>query len=73
MIFSNGKVLRGVDVARMFERTPTWLKWLERTGVIPPARRDPINGYRMYGPDDVERIRQILSQKRKAQEPAQVA
>ncbi len=51
MIFSNGKVLRGVDVARMFERTPTWLKWLERTGVIPPARRDPINGYRMYGPD----------------------
>lgn len=48
-----------VDVAREFHRSPDWLRALEREGVIPPAPRD-FSGRRIYRPEDVERIREIL-------------
>ena len=40
-------------------------KWmllnLEKTGRIPPARRDPVNGlYRVYDDADIERIGQAI-------------
>jgi len=47
------------QVARLFGRSPDWLKMLERLGVIPPARRD-FSGYRYYLPGDVEEIRRIV-------------
>jgi DNA-binding transcriptional MerR regulator len=51
--------LRPVDVAREFHRTSDWLRYLEREGVIPQARRD-FRGFRYYEPADVEAIRRIV-------------
>lgn len=52
--------LRPVDLGRQFDRSAAWPKWLERQGIIPPARRD-FAGRRYYTLEDVERIRQILA------------
>lgn len=54
------KRLRPADVAKEFGRSPGWLKQLERKGIIPPAARDPFNGYRTYEPEDIERIRDAV-------------
>ena len=63
--------LRPVDVAREFGRSVAWLKSLEKTGVIPPAPRDELNGGRIYSQEDVERIRQaLLARRRPAEAPA---
>jgi len=32
----------------------------EKRGVFPPPRRNPINGYREYGEDDISALRKIL-------------
>ena len=50
------------QVARIFGRSPDWLKMLERLGVIPRARRD-FSGYRFYLPGDVEEIRRIVHER----------
>jgi len=47
------------DVASSLGISSEWLRQLERTGRIPPARRD-INGYRRYDEQDLERLRAIL-------------
>ncbi len=63
--------LRPVDVAREFGRSVAWLKGLEKAGVIPPAPRDELNGDRIYSPEDVQRIREaVLNRKRMAGAPA---
>ncbi len=51
---------RPVDVAREFDRSVAWLYMLERRGIIPPPARDPLNGRRIYSPEAVEHIREIL-------------
>lgn len=48
---------------REFGRSGDWLRKLERRGVIPPAPRD-FSGYRIYPPEHVERIRQIITSRR---------
>jgi DNA-binding transcriptional MerR regulator len=55
--------LRPVDVARTFHRSADWLKKLEADGIIPAAARD-FSGRRIYTPEDVERIRDILERRR---------
>jgi len=65
--------LRPVDVARAFGRSVAWLKALEREGIIPPAPRDELNRERIYSPDDVERIRAILAERRRRPEPVAAA
>ncbi|MFI5339846.1 MAG: MerR family transcriptional regulator [Candidatus Methylomirabilales bacterium] len=52
--------LRPIDVARQLGRSASWLKALERAGIIPPAQRDELSGARFYVAEDVERIRQAL-------------
>lgn len=32
----------------------------EKKGAFPPSRRNPINGYREYTEEDVEKLRRIL-------------
>ena len=58
--------LRGVDVARQFNRTVSWLRSLERQGIIPAPPRDPLNGARVYDPADVDKIREAVLSRRMA-------
>ena len=37
------------------------IKNYERDGKIPGARRNPLNGHRIYTPDDVDRILAIIT------------
>ncbi len=53
------------DVARELKRSVSWLRWLERQGIIEPPARDPLSGHRIYGPEDVERIREAVINRRK--------
>ena len=45
-------------------RTGDWLRKLERAGIIPEAPRD-FSGYRVYTPEYVEHIRQIILNRRR--------
>ena len=38
--------------------TPGWLRFGERLGALPLARRNP-NGWRCYTPEDIERLRRL--------------
>jgi len=38
--------------------TPSWLRFGERLGALPLARRTP-NGWRYYTPEDIERLRRL--------------
>jgi DNA-binding transcriptional MerR regulator len=38
--------------------TPGWLRFGERLGALPLARRNP-NGWRYYTPEDIERLRRL--------------
>jgi DNA-binding transcriptional MerR regulator len=39
---------------------PDTVRNYERRGIIPRARRSPINGYRIWEPEDLDRMREIL-------------
>ena len=49
------------DTAKLVDRHPQTLRDYEKAGIIPPARRDPISGWRVYDREDVNRIRRILA------------
>jgi DNA-binding transcriptional MerR regulator len=38
--------------------TSSWLRFGERLGALPMARRSP-NGYRLYTDEDIERLRRL--------------
>jgi arsenate reductase len=42
---------------------PSAVRWYESAGILPPAPRRP-NGYREYGPDDLARLRLVVSLRR---------
>jgi len=45
--------------------TPSWLRFGERLGALPLARRGP-NGWRYYSSEDIERLRRLgVGQRRK--------
>lgn len=48
------------ELARRAGIAPSAVRWYEREGVIPPARRRP-NGYRSYGDRDLARLRLVVS------------
>ncbi len=50
-------------VAAAVNRSPGWLRKLERSGVLPPALRMIGSDRRAYRPEDVERIKQILAER----------
>jgi DNA-binding transcriptional MerR regulator len=39
---------------------PDTIRNYEKRGIIPRARRSPINGYRIWEPKDLDRIREIF-------------
>ena len=47
-------------IAAAFGVHPDTIRNYERRGIIPPARRSAINGYRIWETEDLEVIRQIL-------------
>ena len=47
------------QVARELGRSEKWLRETEKTGRIPKARRD-LNGWRVYLPDDIEELKNLL-------------
>jgi DNA-binding transcriptional MerR regulator len=44
--------------------TPSWLRFGERLGALPLARRTP-SGWRYYTPEDIERLRRLGVDERK--------
>ena len=44
------------EAARELELSAEWLRQGEKRGSLPPARRDR-NGYRVYTPEDIQRLR----------------
>jgi len=48
-------------VAAAVNRSPDWLRTLERNGVLPPALRMIGSDRRAYRPEDVEQIARILA------------
>lgn len=49
--------------------SPSWLRFGERLGALPLARRSP-NGYRFYTPEDIERLRRLGVGERKQRRDA---
>ncbi len=47
---------------------PDTIRNYEKRGIIPAARRSPINGYRMWDSEDLDRIREILLNRVEANE-----
>ena len=50
--------LGSVRTARLFDRSEGWLRFLEREGILPPARRDD-RGHRVYSLEEIEEIRRV--------------
>jgi DNA-binding transcriptional MerR regulator len=46
------------EAAALLNVTPSWLRFGERLGALPLARRKP-GGHRYYTPEDVERLRRL--------------
>ncbi len=46
------------QAAEMLGVTPSWLRFGERLGALPPVRRAP-NGWRLYTDEDIERLRRL--------------
>ena len=46
------------QVAEALGVSKSWLRFGERLGALPLARRDS-NGWRYYTPDDIERLRRL--------------
>lgn len=45
--------------ARAARLTPKALRLYDELGLLPPARVDPVNGYRLYAPEQLERARLV--------------
>jgi DNA-binding transcriptional MerR regulator len=46
------------QAAEALSVTPSWLRFGERLGALPLARRDS-KGWRYYTPEDIERLRRL--------------
>lgn len=55
--------MRIAELARDAGVEPSAVRWYEEVGVLPPARRRA-NGYRDYGPEDLARLRLVVSLRR---------
>ncbi len=50
---------RITEAGRMLGCSNDWLREAEQLGRLPPSRRD-LNGWRVYTPSDIERIKAIM-------------
>ena len=53
-MLTTGKVAAALGVH------PDTIRNYEKRGLIPAARRSPINGYRVWTPEDLQVIREVL-------------
>jgi len=61
------KTLTVSSTARELGRSERWLRQAEVEGKIPKARRD-LNGWRVYTPENIEKLRELLIPARKGGE-----
>lgn len=61
------KIMNVSEAARELRRSEKWLRNAERAGKIPKARRD-LNGWRVYTPDDIANLQELISGSRKTTE-----
>lgn len=47
-------------IATILGLHPDTIRRYEREGLIPPAQRSPMNGYRIWSQQDVARVRQVI-------------
>jgi DNA-binding transcriptional MerR regulator len=57
-VFVNRHTLTISEAADELGVTPGWLRFGERHGALPLARRN-LNGWRCYTPEDIERLRRL--------------
>jgi DNA-binding transcriptional MerR regulator len=55
---SEQRIFRIGECAEALGGTPSWLRFGERLGALPRARRTP-SGWRFYTPEDIERLRRL--------------
>lgn len=55
-----GHSLRIGDVARMVGTTPRTIRYYAEIGLLPETAARPSGAHRLYGPADVERLREIM-------------
>lgn len=46
-------------LAKLAGVSPRTLRWYDHIGLLAPGRRGE-NGYRLYGPEEVDRLQQVL-------------
>ena len=54
IMLTTGKIAAALGVH------PDTIRNYEKRGIIPVARRSPVNGYRIWDEEDLERMREIL-------------
>ena len=54
-----GRIFKVSEAARELGRSEKWLRNTERKGKIPKARRD-LNGWRIYTPEDIAKLRELI-------------
>ncbi len=53
------RILTVSEAARELGRSEKWLRNAERKGKIPRARRD-LNGWRVYTPEDIVKLQELI-------------
>jgi DNA-binding transcriptional MerR regulator len=52
--------LRIGDVAKLAGTTPRTIRYYEEIGLLPQALERPSGGHRLYSPEEVERLREVI-------------
>jgi MerR family transcriptional regulator, repressor of the yfmOP operon len=52
--------LRIGDVAKLAGTTPRTIRYYEELGLLPQAPERPSGGHRLYSPEEVERLREVM-------------
>jgi DNA-binding transcriptional MerR regulator len=52
--------LRIGDVAKLAGTTPRTIRYYEELGLLPQAPERPSGGHRLYSPEEVERLREVI-------------
>jgi len=48
------------QIAKLLSVHPDTVRNYERAGLIPPARRSPLNGYRVWSEEDYQAIHRLV-------------
>jgi DNA-binding transcriptional MerR regulator len=56
----SNEALRIGDVAKLAGTTPRTIRYYEELGLLPQAPERPSGGHRLYSPEEVERLREVM-------------